>query len=225
MPRFFFAFKWADYARVPLLLRVVCTVQRAGMGRIRIGKVAKGEREGREGWAWQQNIYTLRIADYAANLARWMRPPCSKSYFPLDWHHVAGWQCWHSERCPFSRVKINFKFKLPKWGKSIHVTVNYHEFFNLFTKIILSSLAGVIGMNVMCFVLSLAAVVTWLAQFFLRLRKNVLIREDIANGGWSSEGEATVGYSFWLVFIASIGTDQLIDTADQLSNQVIKTVI
>ena len=61
-------------------------------------------------------------------------------------------------------------------------------------------------MNVMCFVLSLAAVVTWLAQFFLRLRKNVLIREDIANGGWNSEGEATVGYSFWLVFIASIGT-------------------
>ena len=110
-------------------------------------------------------------------------------------------------------------------GESIHVTVNYHEFFNLFTKIILSSLAGVIGMNVMCFVLSLAAVVTWLAQFFLRLRKNVLIREDIANGGWSSEGEATVGYSFWLVFIASIGTDQLIDTADQLSNRVIKTVI
>ena len=63
-------------------------------------------------------------------------------------------------------------------------------------------------MNVMCFVLSLAAVVTWLAQFFMRLRKNVLIREDIANGGWNSEGEATVGYSFWLVFIASIGTAQ-----------------
>ena len=76
MPRFFFAFKWADYARVPLLC-VVCTVQRAGMGRIRIGKVAKGEREG---GAWQQNIYTLRIADYAANLARWMRPPCSKLF-------------------------------------------------------------------------------------------------------------------------------------------------
>ena len=89
MPRFFFAFKWADYARVPLLC-AVCTVQRAGMGRIRIGKVAKGERE-RERGAWQQNIYTLRIADYAANLARWMRPPCSKSYFHLDWHHVAGW--------------------------------------------------------------------------------------------------------------------------------------
>lgn len=126
----------------------------------------------------------------------------------------------------FPRVKINFKFKLPKWEKSIHVTVNYHEFLNLFTKIIISSsIAGVIGMNVMCFVLSLAAVVTWLAQFFLRLRKNVLIREDIANGGWSSEGEATVGYSFWLVFIASIGTDQLIDTADELSNRVIRTVI
>ena len=60
-------------------------------------------------------------------------------------------------------------------------------------------------MNVMCFVLSLAAVITWLAQFFMRLRKNVLIREDIANGGWNSEGEATMGYSFWLVFIASIG--------------------
>ena len=73
--------------------------------------------------------------------------------------------------------------------------------------LIILSLAGVVGMNVMSFVLSLAAVVTWLAQFFLRLRKNVLIREDVANGGWNSEGEATVGYSFWLVFIASIGTD------------------
>ncbi len=63
---------------------------------------------------------------------------------------------------------------------------------------------GLIGMNVMAFLLSLGAVVTWLAQFFLRLRSNVLIREDISNGGWNSEGEATVGYSFWLVFIASI---------------------
>ena len=62
-------------------------------------------------------------------------------------------------------------------------------------------------MNVMGFVLSLAAVITWLAQFFLRLRNNVLMREDVANGGWSSEGEATVGYSFWLVFMASIGKD------------------
>ena len=33
MPRFFFAFKWADYARVPLLC-VVCTVQRAHRSRI-----------------------------------------------------------------------------------------------------------------------------------------------------------------------------------------------
>ena len=32
-------------------LCVVCTVQRAGMGRIRIGKVAKGEGEGRRGVA------------------------------------------------------------------------------------------------------------------------------------------------------------------------------
>ena len=68
-------------------------------------------------------------------------------------------------------------------------------------------------MNVMGFVLSLAAVITWLAQFFLRLRNNVLMREDVANGGWNSEGEATVGYSFWLVFIASIGTDGRIGMA------------
>lgn len=39
------------------------------------------------------------------------------------------------------------------------------------------------------FLFSLVAVITWLIQFFKRLRLNVLTREDIANGGWSSEGQ------------------------------------
>ena len=63
---------------------------------------------------------------------------------------------------------------------------------------------GLVGMNVLAFLFSLTAVVTWLAQFFMRFRTNVLIREDIVKGGWNSEGDATVGYSFWLVFIASV---------------------
>lgn len=54
------------------------------------------------------------------------------------------------------------------------------------------------------FLFSLVAVVTWLAQFFLRFSKNVLVREDVEDGGWNSEGLATVGYSFWMVFLASV---------------------
>lgn len=60
-----------------------------------------------------------------------------------------------------------------------------------------------ITFNIASFILSLAAIITWLVQYFLRLRANVIIREDVANGGWSSSGQAIVGYSFWLVFIAS----------------------
>lgn len=56
----------------------------------------------------------------------------------------------------------------------------------------------------MAFLFSLVAIVTWLVQFFVRFRSNVLMREDIKNGGWNSARQATVGYSFWMVFLASV---------------------
>ena len=65
------------------------------------------------------------------------------------------------------------------------------------------SFPGLVAFNVLGFISTLTAVVTWLVQFFVKLRINVLIREDVSNGGWTSEGRATVGYSFWLVFAAS----------------------
>lgn len=43
---------------------------------------------------------------------------------------------------------------------------------------------------------SLAALVTWMSQFYVRLSRNVLIQEDRDNH-WSSQGQAGLGYSFW----------------------------
>jgi len=51
----------------------------------------------------------------------------------------------------------------------------------------------------------LAAVVTWLVQFYLRLRDNVLVREfREAPGSWSSAGRAGLGSSFWLAVLACV---------------------
>jgi len=52
---------------------------------------------------------------------------------------------------------------------------------------------------------SLAAFVTWMVQFYVKLTHNVLIREDRVEGGWQSEGMAVYGYSFWLTVLASLG--------------------
>ena len=49
---------------------------------------------------------------------------------------------------------------------------------------------------------SFVALITWIVQFYVRLQYNVLQREDVANGGWNSEGRANIGHSFWLVVIA-----------------------
>ena len=50
---------------------------------------------------------------------------------------------------------------------------------------------------------------TWLVQFFLKLRYNVLMREDRHKGEgqnqtrlWTSTGKAALGHSFWLIVIA-----------------------
>ena len=50
---------------------------------------------------------------------------------------------------------------------------------------------------------SLATVITWIVQFYVKLRGNVLQRDDVSNGGWTSSGKASIGYSFWLVVIAA----------------------
>jgi len=51
----------------------------------------------------------------------------------------------------------------------------------------------------------LAAVITWMVQFYVKLTKNVLINEDRLEGRWSSEGMAQFGYSFWLTVLACLG--------------------
>jgi hypothetical protein len=51
---------------------------------------------------------------------------------------------------------------------------------------------------------SMSAVVTWIVQFYLRLRTNVMVRETRAQGLWSSEGMASFGFSFWMVVIAAV---------------------
>jgi len=51
---------------------------------------------------------------------------------------------------------------------------------------------------------SLAAVVTWVVQYYLRLTHNVMVREARDQGLWSSEGMAQFGFSFYLVVIAAV---------------------
>ena len=66
-----------------------------------------------------------------------------------------------------------------------------------------SLISGLVAFNIVALLLSLVSVGTWLAQFFLRLRANALMREDRVNGGWSTEGRAGVGGSFWMVLAAA----------------------
>eukprot|EP00096_Caligus_rogercresseyi_P003862 TRINITY_DN1764_c0_g1_i3.p1 TRINITY_DN1764_c0_g1~~TRINITY_DN1764_c0_g1_i3.p1 ORF type:complete len:228 (-),score=77.05 TRINITY_DN1764_c0_g1_i3:961-1644(-) len=61
---------------------------------------------------------------------------------------------------------------------------------------------GLIVLNILAVLCSLAGIGTWVAQFFTRLKYNVLIREDILKGGWKSEGFAVFGHSFWFVVVA-----------------------
>lgn len=52
--------------------------------------------------------------------------------------------------------------------------------------------------NTLALLCSLSAIGCFVAQYYLRLRNNVLTREDRDNL-WSSEGRAQLGYSFWAV--------------------------
>ncbi len=62
---------------------------------------------------------------------------------------------------------------------------------------------GLISFNVVSFLFALAAVLSWLVQYLVKLRSNVLMREDVLNGGWTSEGKAVLDYSFWMVMFAA----------------------
>jgi len=61
---------------------------------------------------------------------------------------------------------------------------------------------GMIAWNVIAALASFAALLTWIVQYFVKLRENVLIREDKIRGGWNTAGKANIGHSFWLVVIA-----------------------
>jgi len=61
---------------------------------------------------------------------------------------------------------------------------------------------GTIAMNVIAALSSFASLLTWIVQYFVKLRENVLIREDRTEGRWTTSGKANIGHSFWLVVVA-----------------------
>ena len=68
---------------------------------------------------------------------------------------------------------------------------------------------GLITWNSIAALGSFGSFMTWLVQFFLKLRYNVLMREDRHKGEgqnqprlWTSTGKAALGHSFWLIVIA-----------------------
>jgi len=62
---------------------------------------------------------------------------------------------------------------------------------------------GMITLNVLAAITSGGALLTWIIQYFVKLRNNVLIR-DIREKPffWTSKGLANIGHSFWLVVVA-----------------------
>jgi hypothetical protein len=73
--------------------------------------------------------------------------------------------------------------------------------FNLHFSI---SFKGLIAWNFVAAVASFGALLTWIIQYFFKLRQNVLVREDKSKGGWTSAGMANIGHSFWLVVVALV---------------------
>ena len=59
-----------------------------------------------------------------------------------------------------------------------------------------------IAWNVIAALASFASLLTWIVQYFVKLRESVLIREDKTKGGWTTSGKANIGHSFWLVVVA-----------------------
>ncbi|KAL1449857.1 hypothetical protein WDU94_002329 [Cyamophila willieti] len=69
----------------------------------------------------------------------------------------------------------------------------------------ISSLAGIPGLYVYNLIVVLLESITiglWVYQFSHSLQRNVMIQEDRKNS-WSSQGRASLGYSFWFVTVSS----------------------
>lgn len=69
--------------------------------------------------------------------------------------------------------------------------------------------SGLISYNGIAALRLFGGVITWIIQYFLKLRYNVLEREKRYKGEgpdqrplWTSTGRATLGHSFWLIVIA-----------------------
>ncbi|XP_050534758.1 clarin-3 [Daktulosphaira vitifoliae] len=70
----------------------------------------------------------------------------------------------------------------------------------------ISALAGVPGLyfwNISAILFELFAAGLWVTQFYQRLQFNVMSKDDRRNK-WTSEGNASLGYSFWFIILASI---------------------
>lgn len=62
---------------------------------------------------------------------------------------------------------------------------------------------GIFLINCVSFFMCLTSSCTWFIQFYAKLYKNVLPKEDIDNF-WTSNGRSALGFSFWLIVIASL---------------------
>ncbi|XP_037091940.1 clarin-3-like isoform X2 [Pollicipes pollicipes] len=68
------------------------------------------------------------------------------------------------------------------------------------------TLTGVVGLyvwNGIAMFFEFLVLVLWGVQFHQHLRHNMLWRDEIEQA-WSTEGMASLGYSYWLVFVAMI---------------------
>ena len=80
------------------------------------------------------------------------------------------------------------------WGECMYIRfLNF--IYNFF-------ITGMIAWNVIAALSSFASLLTWIVQYFVKLRENVLIREDKTEGRWTTSGKANIGHSFWLVVVA-----------------------
>eukprot|EP00102_Acyrthosiphon_pisum_P003589 XP_001946239.1 PREDICTED: clarin-3 [Acyrthosiphon pisum] len=70
----------------------------------------------------------------------------------------------------------------------------------------ISALAGIPGLyfwNISAMFFQLLAGSLWVGQYFQRLQYNVMNKDDRRNK-WTSEGNASLGFSFWFIILASI---------------------
>lgn len=68
---------------------------------------------------------------------------------------------------------------------------------------VVTGVAGLYLWNGVGGLFSAGAVVSWVAQFYSKLRKNVMTKDEIEQQ-WISEDKAMFGYSFWFVVVAFI---------------------